>query len=196
VESLRAAIEEEVATLKSLGSKVEKLVASLASDLKAAGTVRTKEATDFAAEEAKLAVTIDMLGRAINILEREMNSGAALVQVRNAGNLAQTFDAMVRASMITTGDGSRLTALVQDSQKARDADEEEAPDAPHVQFTKARMGTGGAALDQVSFVQLAFRKEWHRYEAVRLVRDLACKQKSGSLAQLASQLTATMQSKA
>ena len=66
---MKAAIEEEVATLKSLGSKVEELAASLASDLKAAGTVRTKEATDFAAEEAELAETIDMLGRAINILE-------------------------------------------------------------------------------------------------------------------------------
>jgi len=56
--------------------------------------------------------------------------------------------------------------------------------------------TGGAALDHVSFVQLASCKELHRYEAVRLVRDLARKQKSGSLAQLASQMTATMQSEA
>lgn len=55
--------------------------------------------------------------------------------------------------------------------------------------------TSGAALDQVSFVQLASRKELHRYEAVRLVRDLARKQQSGSLAQLASQMTAAMQSK-
>jgi len=53
--------------------------------------------------------------------------------------------------------------------------------------------TGGAAA--ASFVQLASRKELHRYEAVRLVRDLARKQNSGSLAQLASQMTAAMQSK-
>jgi len=55
VKSLKAAIGEEVATLESLGTKVEELAASLASDdkdLKAAGTVRTKEAADFAAEEA------------------------------------------------------------------------------------------------------------------------------------------------
>merc|ERR1712238_468948 len=36
--------------------------------------------------------------------------------------------------------------------------------------------------------------ELHRYEAVRLVRDLARQQHSGSLAQLASQMTAAMQS--
>merc|ERR1712238_362692 len=48
--------------------------------------------------------------------------------------------------------------------------------------------TGGAALNQVSFVQLTSRKELHRYEAVRLVRDLAAKQLSGSLAQLAASM--------
>jgi len=319
VESLKAAIGEEAATLSALSSKVEELAASLATndaDLKAATTIRTKEAADFGAEEKELAETIDMIGRAVNILEREMNKGgAAMMQVRNAGSLAQTFDAMVRASMITTGDASRLTAFVQDSQKAHDADE--APDAPagavyesqsgnivdtlqdlsekaesqlsdlrqtevkdrhsfeqlkmslsdeikfasedmaaakkgiaessekkatatgdlestskelaedvkakaevhqecetaaatHAAESKSRdeelqaltsakkvivESTGGAALDQVSFVQLASRKELHRYEAVRLVRDLARKTQSGSLAQLASQMTAAMQSK-
>lgn len=134
VESLKAAIGEETATLSTLDSKVGELAASLATDeadLKAAATIRTKESADFASEESELAETIDMLGRAINILEREMSKGgAAMMQVHNAGSLAKTFDAMVRASMITTGDASRLTAFVQDSQKARDADEEDAPGAP------------------------------------------------------------------
>merc|ERR1719277_2400798 len=53
-----------------------------------------------------------------------------MIQVRNAGNLAQAVDAMVRASMITTGDASRLTALVQDSQRADEGDEGENPGAP------------------------------------------------------------------
>merc|ERR1719393_291905 len=56
--------------------------------------------------------------------------GASMMQLRIVGSLVQTFDAMVRASMITTGDASKLTALVQQSQQAHDADEEEAPDAP------------------------------------------------------------------
>jgi len=321
VETLEAAIEEEAATLGSLNTKVEELAASVAAndkDLTAATTVRKKEAADFAAEEKELVETIDMLGRAISILEREMNKGgAAMMQVRNANNLAQTFDAMVRASMITTGDASRLAAFVQDAQKAQNADEDEAPGAPagavyesqsggivdtlqdladkaesqlsdlrqkevkdshsfemlkqsledEIKFAsedlaEAKKGisestekkataegdleatskelaedkkakedvhqecetaadtyaaekksrdeelkalaaakkvvveaTGGAALNQVSFVQLSSRKELHRYEAVRLVRELAHKEQSSSLAQLASQMTAAMQSR-
>merc|ERR1719393_180548 len=243
--------------------------------------------------------------------------GASMMQLRIVGSLVQTFDAMVRASMITTGDASKLTALVQQSQQAHDADEEEAPGAPagavyesqsgnivdtlqdmadkaesqlsdlrakevkdshsfemlkqsledEIKFSSADMeeakkglaesterkataegdleatskelaedkkakedvheecetaadtyaaekksrdeelkalaaakkviveSTGGSAFNQVSFVQLASRKELHRYEAVRLVRDLAHKQGSSSLAQLASEMTAAMQSK-
>jgi len=60
--------------------------------------------------------------------------------------------------------------------------------------------TGGAALNQVSFVQvtrsmLAVGRDLHSYEAVRLVRDLAHKQNSGALVQLASQMAAAMHSR-
>merc|ERR1719150_2429038 len=57
--------------------------------------------------------------------------------------------------------------------------------------------TSGAALDQVSFVQrslLVSGQDLHRYEAVRLVRDLARKHNSGALVQLASRMATAMQS--
>merc|ERR1740121_3290065 len=59
--------------------------------------------------------------------------------------------------------------------------------------------TGGAALEQASFIQLArarmsSKRDLHSYEAVRLVRNLANQQRSKSLAQLASQMSAAMQS--
>merc|ERR1719480_36681 len=319
-ESLQAAIAEESATLSTLQAKVEELAASLAAndgDVKAATTVRNKEAADFAAEEKELMETIDTLGRATSILEREMNKGgAAMMQLKNAGSFAKAMDAMVQASMIGTGDASKLTALLQQSQKAGDADDDEAPGAPdgavytsqsggivdtlqdltekaesqvadlrkkevtarhnyemlkqsledEIKYgsedmdaakkgisesterkataegdldvttkelnedTKAKgelhqqceaaaatyaaesksrdeelaalaaakktivEATGGAALDQVAFIQMASSKDLHSYEAVRLVRDLARKQHSNSLAQLASKMTAAMQS--
>merc|ERR1740121_2633160 len=56
--------------------------------------------------------------------------GAAMVQLQNADSLAKTLDVMVQASMIATSDASKLTALLQSSQKAQDADDEEAPGAP------------------------------------------------------------------
>jgi len=318
-ESLKAAIAKEVAALSAHNAKVEELAAALATDeadLKAAEHIRTKEAADFSAQEKELMETIDMLSRATGILEREMaKGGAAMVQLRNAGSLLQAFDVMVHASMITTSDSAKLTALIQDTQKARDADEE-APDAPagavyesqsgnivdtlqdltekaesqladsrqrevterhnyqmlkqsledevkfatedmaatkagisesseqkataegdldvtskelngdvqakadvqqqcetaaatHAAESKSRdeelkalaqaravivEATGGAALNQVSLLQLESSRELHRYEAVRLIRDLARQQHSSSLAQLASQMTAAMQS--
>merc|ERR1719491_1012106 len=57
--------------------------------------------------------------------------------------------------------------------------------------------TGAAALDQVAFVQvssaqLTSGQDLHKYEAVRFIRDLAHKQHSGALVQLASQMEAAM----
>merc|ERR1719189_1082831 len=57
--------------------------------------------------------------------------------------------------------------------------------------------TGGAGFEQVSFVQrslLTSGQDLHRYEAVRLVRDLAHKHRSAALAQLASQMATAVQS--
>jgi len=57
--------------------------------------------------------------------------------------------------------------------------------------------TSGAALDQLSFVQrslLTSGRDLHRYEAVRLVRDLAHKHHSGALVQLASKMATALQS--
>merc|ERR1719189_981308 len=54
---------------------IAQLVASIATDtndLKDATLIREKEAADFAAEEAELVDSIDTLGRAIGILEKEM----------------------------------------------------------------------------------------------------------------------------
>jgi len=320
VENLKASIAKDAASIGALSSKVEELAAALASndaDLKAATAIREKEAADFAAEEKELMDTIDLLRRATNILEREMNKGgAAMVQLRNAGNLAKAFDVMVQASMIGTSDASRLTALVQQSRTASDDDEEmtgapagavyesqsgsivdvlqDLTDKAESQLADARKkevatkhnyemlkqsledeskvasqdleaakngisettehkvkaegdlavtskeldedknaktkvhqqcegaaethaaesasreqelqalaeakkvvveATGGAALSQEpSFIQVATSKDLHRYEAVRLIRDLARKQHSSSLAQLASQMTVAMQS--
>merc|ERR1719281_2319933 len=83
VADLTATIDDATATIASLDSKVEELTAGIAvdeADLKAATEIREKEAADFAAEEAELSEIIDMLQRAIAILEREMNKGASMLQ--------------------------------------------------------------------------------------------------------------------
>lgn len=56
--------------------------------------------------------------------------------------------------------------------------------------------TGGATdqtyLNQVSFVQLSSRADLNKFEAVRFVRDLAARQKSPALAQLASRMNSAL----
>merc|ERR550532_1061892 len=316
-ERLSAAIAEQASTLSSLASKSDELVAAIASgerDLKAATAIRAKEAADFAAEEKELAETIDIVGRAISILERQ-SSGASMAQLGSVGNFAQALDTMVRASVIGTGDASKLAAFVQES----GGDEDDALGAPagavytsqsggiidtlqdlsekaqaqlaetrkkeeaarhaydmlkqsltdeiteaNKDLDAAKAGTAetaekqaaakadlgastkelaedvkakeslhqdcvakaesfeaeaksraeelqalaeakkiieevvaGPALDQVSFVQrsmLASGRDLHRYEAVRLVRDLAHKQHSAALTQLASQMAVAVHS--
>merc|ERR1719246_36658 len=125
VEELEAAIAQETATTGSLQTKVEELAAGIATDeadLNAASEIRGKEAKSFAAEQKDLAETIDMLQRASGILQRQMQGGASMMQLKNAGNVVEAFQAMVQASLIGSSDASKLTAFVQNVQKEADED--------------------------------------------------------------------------
>jgi len=128
---LSATIEKATADIAAFSAKIEELAASIASDeqeLKAATDVRTKEAGDFAAEDKELTETIGTLERAIAIIEREMAGGAAFLQMKNAGSLANALSVMVQASQLSTADAGKLTALVQSSADSDDSDNG-APDA-------------------------------------------------------------------
>merc|ERR1711972_1126370 len=108
--------------------------------------------------------------------QREMNKGgAAMVQLQNAGSLVKTLDMMVQASMIATSDASRLTALLQSSQKAQDSDDDEAPGAPAGAVYESQSGGIVDALQDLAEkaeAQLAdLRKkevtERHNYEMLK-----------------------------
>merc|ERR1719503_363413 len=125
VADLKATIEKASADIESLNAKIEEIAAQLATDeqdLKAATEIREKEAADFAAEEADLSETIDTIHRAITILERELNNGASLMQLRSAGSVEQALAVLVQASAFSSADASRLTALVQSSARSDESD--------------------------------------------------------------------------
>jgi len=72
---LEATIASETANADELNTKIEELAADIATDeadLKAATEIREKEAADFAAQEKELSSVIDMLQRAIAVLEKEL----------------------------------------------------------------------------------------------------------------------------
>jgi hypothetical protein len=134
VDNLKATIAEETASIDALDTKLQELSSDIATDeadLKAASEVRAKEHTDFSVEDKDLVEVVDTLQRAIGILENEMQKGgASMLQLKNADNLAQAFSAMVQASMISTADASKLTALVQSSQESDESEGDDALGAP------------------------------------------------------------------
>jgi len=133
IAALKATIEQETALTGSLNAKVEKLSGELAvdeSDLNAATAIRAMENAAFTAEDRELSEVVDTLKRAIAILTREMaKSGASMLQLKNAKSVTQALAVMVQASMISSADVQRLTALVQSSQGSQeDDDDANAPD--------------------------------------------------------------------
>jgi hypothetical protein len=57
--------------------------------------------------------SVDMLQRAVTIIEREMKGGASMLQLKDATSLTDALGALVQASAISSADGQKLTALVQ-----------------------------------------------------------------------------------
>merc|ERR1719359_2132472 len=101
-------------------------IATAESDLKAATEIRDHEAAAFAAEEAELTEVISALERAIGILTSEMaKSGASMLQMKNTNDVVQALSAMVQASMLSSADAGRLTALVQSSSKSSEASQDD-----------------------------------------------------------------------
>jgi len=127
---LEATIVEETANAQGLATKIDELASDITADLAdltAATKIREKEAADFAAESKELKETIDMIERAITVIEKEMAGGAAsLMQLKNAGSLANALDIMSKASMISAGDAKALNSFVQTNS---DDDDTGSPDA-------------------------------------------------------------------
>merc|ERR1719487_617444 len=117
VAELKATIEEETSTIAALETKIEELsndIKTDEADLDAATKIRDKENADFKAEEKELNEVISMLERATSILSKEMaKSGASMLQLKSATNIADALKVMVQASVLSSADASRLTALVQ-----------------------------------------------------------------------------------
>jgi len=126
VAELTATIEEETSSIAALETKIEELSSSIQADeadLTAATGIREKEAADFAAEERELTTVISMLERATSILSKEMaKSGASMLQLKSATSVTDALAVMVQASVLSSADASRLTALVQSSQESTDSD--------------------------------------------------------------------------
>eukprot|EP00446_Apocalathium_sp_SHHI-4_P029744 CAMPEP_0177237178 /NCGR_PEP_ID=MMETSP0367-20130122/45848_1 /TAXON_ID=447022 ORGANISM="Scrippsiella hangoei-like, Strain SHHI-4" /NCGR_SAMPLE_ID=MMETSP0367 /ASSEMBLY_ACC=CAM_ASM_000362 /LENGTH=679 /DNA_ID=CAMNT_0018688135 /DNA_START=56 /DNA_END=2095 /DNA_ORIENTATION=+ len=123
VAGLEATIDQEVSTIGSMAAKIEKLAGEISvdeADLKAATDIRGKESEVFMASEKELTEIIDTLQRAVGILEREMQGGASMLQLKGAQNMVQALEVLVQGAMLSTSDVSKLTAFVQASSDDED----------------------------------------------------------------------------
>jgi hypothetical protein len=145
VEELSAVIEKEGSTITMMESKIEdaaKKVSVNEADLQSATEIRDKEAADFAAADTDLESTIDMLSRAVGIIEKNMR-GSGFLQAGNK-DVVNALNALVQASSISASDRSALTAMVQQAQGDGEDDDflsKSAPDA------KAYESHSGSILD-------------------------------------------------
>jgi len=125
VEGLQAAIAEAASEIDALTSQIDELGSSVAEDekdLKEATDIRSKENIEFVTVEKDLSETMDMLQRAIAVIEREMAGGASFAQVKGAQGLLQALQAMVSAEQMSVADGKKLTALVQTENDSKDSE--------------------------------------------------------------------------
>merc|ERR1719389_1001707 len=121
-EELTAVIEKAKSDIGGFDEKIETLSSTLSTDeadLKAATDIREKEHGLFVTEEGELVDTVDILERAIGILERELakNPGASLVQLQNQGSFINALSVLLKASSISASDSERLKALIQTKAK-------------------------------------------------------------------------------
>jgi len=142
VESLSATIEKETATISVEESKIDDVAKKIAvntKDLTAATEIRKKEAADFSVADADLAETIDMLSRAIGIIEKNMRETGF---IQGNKEVVSALNSLLQASSISSGDRSALTALVQKAQGDDDDFLQSAAPAP-----KAYESQSGGILD-------------------------------------------------
>jgi hypothetical protein len=144
-EELEATIAECDSKIVACDSKIEDLSAAVATDqkeLKDATEVRHKEEKTFVISEKELMDATDTLGRAIDIIGREMekNPGAFVqVNTKSIDNMLQGLQAVMNAAAFSADDQSKLTALVQQSQNS-DSDDDE-PGAPAASVYKSHSGS-------------------------------------------------------
>jgi len=123
VASLKATIAKESSNIDAQTASIEELAGAISmdeADLKAATEIRQKEEVIFKAKETDLVETVDILERAIGIIEKEMKGGSFAQVAKNAKNMVEVFRAMVSAQSISNLEGEKLSALIQSNQQDSD----------------------------------------------------------------------------
>jgi len=165
VASLSAVIEKEGSTIMAMEAEIEgsaQKVAVNEKDLQAATEIREKEAADFAKADADLESTIDMLGRAIGIIDKNMRA-TGFIQTGDKDVMAALNTVLV-ASSIDLGDKNALTALLQQSQGSEDDDDMLSRSAPDAKAYESHSGSILDTLEDMKEKAVAMRNKAQKEE--------------------------------
>jgi len=119
-ERFAATVADKEAEISALETKIGELSTTIATnskDLAAATEIRKKEKADYDTADAELAETVDMLRRAIAILEKEM-SKTGFLQTSSMSKVKDALSALVMAEGVrgvSGADAAKLAALLQDN---------------------------------------------------------------------------------
>merc|ERR1719440_390122 len=140
-----------------------KVVARNEADLAAATEIRDKEHADFSASDAELAETIDMLGRAIGIIAKEMK-GSSFAQISKGAvkELVSTLEVVARASVVSSDDQEKLTALIQAADE--DGDDFLSASAPDAKAYESHSGSILDVLEDMKEKAMAMKNEGEKSE--------------------------------
>merc|ERR1719240_1876547 len=130
IEKLKAALAEAISCIEESESEIEDLAGQGAAgeaELKNATLIRDKEKASFSGDEAELIESVDVLERAITVLEREMSKNPAFLQggTANLKALAQSLSTIIDAATFSHKDKQTLMALVQAQQGDQQSDSDE-----------------------------------------------------------------------
>merc|ERR1719158_2256329 len=142
-EKLEATIKKAASDIDDADEKIASLVASIAQDnkdLEDATVIREKENADFKAAEAELMQGIDMLERAIGIIERNMKGSAFLQQPLDTSNiqaLLKGVSVVLDAAAFSGDNKQKLLGLIQNVQSDESDDEIMGAPAPDAYKSKS-----------------------------------------------------------
>merc|ERR1719316_27124 len=129
IEDLQATIEKASADIAAEEEKIGQYSSEISrdeADLKAATAIREKENGIFVTEEKELMEAVDILSRAVGILERELGSGASLAQMQHTTpGVLDSLRAVINMAKINDVDTSKLSALLQTQHQAASKEDED-----------------------------------------------------------------------
>jgi len=118
-----ATIAHNTAKIQEADSVIEDLAGKVSTnnaDLKAATEIRDAEKADFEKSDQDLAETVDMLRRAVGIIEKEMNKGASLMQSGSMTAITSALQTLLDSNVVNSLNKAKVQALLQSNTEEDD----------------------------------------------------------------------------